>query len=447
MKYLIIHLLLFGILLIASCETFLNEKPSAKIATPHSLEDIELLLNDYGKFNNVYPSAGEFASDNFYVNDASLNGASERERKAYKWEPNDDVAPYWNHPYSIIFSANVILETLDKIQNIPQQKKTNYYAKALFWRGLYHYSLTQLFSKPYNEKYASNTLGIPLKRTADINDIPQRSNLQETYQFIINDLKIAISGLERDNFKKHQPSKAAGYGLLARVYISMGDYHNARFYADSALQIQSTLIDYNTIGLIQNIPFAERNEEVILDVRAPISYLLNRSRGRIDSLLIKTYHPNDLRLQAFFTNNADGSKGFKGHYSGLSTAVQFTGLAVDEMYLIRSESRARLGDITGAQDDLNKLLKTRWLKNSYQNITESNGQKLLDIILLERRKQLLMRSIRWSDLRRLNQEDRYKQVLYRKLDNETLRLEPESDRYVFKIQRESILFSGIEQNP
>lgn len=447
MKLYLILLLLFSVLLFSSCEKFLDEKSSAKISTPTTIEDAELLLKSYGKFNGAYPYAAEIASDNFYVTVQHLNGASERERKTYRWESNDDVAPFWSFPYATIFSANIILETLNKVETSNVKKQENLYAMALYWRAFYHYALANLFCKAYMEGAADTDLGIPLKRSADINDIPKRSTVRETYEFIIKDVEKAIPSLDAELANKYQPNKAAGYGLLARIYLAMGKYEKAGLYADSCLQIQSALMDYNAINTGQNIPFSARNEEVILDVQASVSNLLNRARGKVDSLLVATYAIDDLRLKAFFIHNADGTKGFKGHYSGASAAIQFVGLATDEMFLIRAESNARIGNVDVALDDLNHLLKHRWEKDKFIEYAGLNQDELLEIILLERRKELIFRCLRWSDLRRLNQESKYQQVVKRKLDNELLSLEPNTDRYVFKILRESILFSGIEQNP
>lgn len=447
MKFSITKLLVILTFFLPSCEKFLEEKPSAKIASPSSFEDVELLLKDYGKLNAVYPFAAEVASDNFFVSDVHLNGASERERKTYRWEPNDDVAPFWSFPYSAIFSTNIIMETLDNIETNELHRKKRLYAMALFWRAFYHYALADLFCKPYTSSSAETDLGIPLKRTADINDIPKRSTVKETYDFIIGDIKVAIRSLDEELSNKYQPNKAAGYGLLARIYLAIGNYREAGLYADSSLRLQSSLMDYNNINTSQNIPFIARNEEVILDVQASVSNLLNRARGRVDTSLVKAYDEQDLRLKAFFTQNADGTKGFKGHYSGASAAIQFVGLATNEMYLIRAEANVRAGEVDKALVDLNVLLEKRLDKNGFSKVDVRDKDKLLEVVLLERRKELLFRCLRWSDLRRLNQEDRLQQVLFRGLDEGILTLEPKSNRYVFKILRESILFSGIEQNP
>ena len=92
----------------------------------------------------------------------------------------------------------------------------------------------------------------------------------------------------------------------------------------------------------------------------------------------------------------------KGGYNGTNFA--FTGLATDEMYLVRAESRAWAGDMNGALKDLNYLLLRRYKTGTFIPYTASTPN-LRDTILNERRKELPFRGVRWTDIRRLNLED------------------------------------------
>lgn len=440
-------LILLSCVLFSSCEKYLSEKSSAKIATPATLEDVQLLLKDYTRLNGTYPNAAEIASDNFFVNTQDVNSVIERERTTYLWQEYENLGPYWTSPYRAIFTANIIMETVNTVDQGDDLQKKNYYAQAQFWRAFHHYTLATLFCKPYIKESADSDLGIPLKITSDINIVPQRSTVKETYEFIINEIVDAIPYLDNNLNEKNHPTKAASYGTLARIYLAMNDYSNAELYADSCLQLYSTLMDYNDINTSANIPFLVRNQEVILDVQASVANLLHRNRGRVDSTLLKSYNDNDLRVPAFFTLNTDGTRGFKGHYSGSSSAIQFVGIATDELYLIKAECSARLGKTEVALKYLNLLLSKRMRKNTFTEIVESNQDKLLHIILSERRKELIARGLRWTDLRRLNQDDNYKTILKRTYGSETIELHPASDRYVFKIVKESVEYSGIIQNP
>jgi hypothetical protein len=67
--------------------------------------------------------------------------------------------------------------------------------------------------------------------------------------------------------------------------------------------------------------------------------------------------------------------------------------------------------------------------------------------LLERRKELCFRGLRWQDLRRLNKEPEYAKTLTRKIDGITYTLPPNDPKYVFPIPPNVIALSGMQQNP
>ncbi len=69
------------------------------------------------------------------------------------------------------------------------------------------------------------------------------------------------------------------------------------------------------------------------------------------------------------------------------------------------------------------------------------------LILTERRKELLFRALRWTDLRRLNKEAEFRDTLYRFINGKKYQLLPGSDRYTLQIDRNTISISGIQQNP
>jgi len=65
---------------------------------------------------------------------------------------------------------------------------------------------------------------------------------------------------------------------------------------------------------------------------------------------------------------------------------------------------------------------------------------------LERRKELIFRGLRWSDLRRLNMDTRFAVTLKRKVNNKEFLLLPKDARYTLQIPISVIKSSGIQQN-
>jgi starch-binding outer membrane protein, SusD/RagB family len=232
------------------------------------------------------------------------------------------------------------------------------------------------------------------------------------------------------------------------VYLSMQKYKEAGLYADSCLQIYNTLIDYNTIDTSSDAPFTQFNAEDIYDTQAAYPSALYQGNAKVDSVLYKSYSDNDIRKAAFFSTNGDGTYYFKGNYTGKANdPTMFTGIATDEMFLTRAECLARQGDSSNALKDLNFLLSDRIKGGTFIPYSLPVEGGLLKLILHERRKELPFRELRWTDLRRLNKEQEFKDTLYRYINGKEYILLPESMRYTLQIDKRSIQISGIEQNP
>lgn len=288
---------------------------------------------------------------------------------------------------------------------------------------------------------ASNNLGLPLRLSYNVNIQVKRSTLQETYDQIITDLKSAEILLSNQRSYKTRPSKAAAYALLARVYLSMENYANAGKYADLAIQLQPELINYSTLNGSAAYPVTRLNAEVIL--HSTFSYgIFGVTRLIVEPELYNQYAVDDYRKTVFFAKNTNGVT-FKGSYSGNKNL--FGGLTTAEQYLIRAEAFARAGALSSALADLNFLLRSRW-KANYVDLKSSDATAVLTYILQERRKELIFRGIRWSDLRRLNRDSRFAVTLVRNLNGQTYTLLPNDKRYVFPIDAEELRLSGIEQN-
>jgi hypothetical protein len=68
------------------------------------------------------------------------------------------------------------------------------------------------------------------------------------------------------------------------------------------------------------------------------------------------------------------------------------------------------------------------------------------MILQERRKELLFRGTRWTDLKRLNQDPKYAITLSRQLNGQVYQL-PAGETFVAWIPQRTIDMSGMKQNP
>lgn len=446
-RYRMILLCLISLVSFNSCKKYLDAKPDQSIATPSTIEDLEGILNAYSTINGRYPSASEVAADDFYLTTADFNSLIDPQRFYYSWQKSPNFVGDYKSPYLAIEYCNIILDELPKVSGGDLPKRNTVEGNALFVRASYHYALSQLYAKVYNKATAESDLGIALRLTSDVAVKPVRSTISATYTSILNDLKQSISLLPLTPDVKYRASKPAAYGMLARVYLSMSDFKNAGLYADSALAAYNKLMDYNTLNSASAIPFQQFNDEVIYDAKAAGPQALTQSKARVDTLLYKSFGNNDLRKSVLFKVNTNGSIAFKGNYTGVAGSSLFTGIATNELYLIKAEAAVRNGDSRTALTALNTLLVTRWKTGTFVPYAISDQKQLLGVVLLERRKDLFFRSLRWTDLRRLNLEPDQAKTLVRNLDGATYKLEPNGLRYVFQIDQDAVNISGLQQNP
>lgn len=458
MKKLYLILLIVVITEIASCnkKEFLEAIPDTDLFIPTTLDDCQALLDNDIVMNEA-PVLGELSSDNFYIPVSYWQGLNAKEKNTYVWHPDtfEGLAgniPDWNTPYKQVFYANIILEALNKLPGTSGNDNRWKAIKgaALFARAHAFYQVAQVFASVYNGNSSGESQGIPLRLHPEVDETSVRSTLQETYNRIITDLQEASNLLptEIPFNNRNRSSRPAAFALLSRVYLSMDKYGDAKTYADSSLQLYNTLIKYDTLNQDLNVPFTKFNAETIFQSQFMTSNVLRGlsiSNCIVDSTLYRSYQINDLRRAIFFrVHPTSGNLNPKGSYTG--TNQLFTGIATDEVYLIRAECEARLGNTQAAMNDLNLLLATRWKANTFVPFSAPNADSALKIILTERRKELPFRGLRWTDLRRFNKAGA-NITLIRKLGNQTYELKPNDLRYTLLIPPDVIVLSGIQQNP
>lgn len=455
-KILLLGILIYG-LSACSRKDFLDEKPNSGILNPSSLNDVQKLL-DNNVMNNLSSGLAQMAADEYDVDYQGWEAATVIERNSYIWakdiyEGTPQIRD-WNSPFSAVFYANNALEILNGLE---QQKAkgsdyNNVLGQALFKRAFANYELLRSFCKSYDANTAATDLGIPIRRNAGIDEIVQRANLADSYSHILSDLQKAALLLpkERLNSNLFRPTRVATYALLARIYLDMGIYEQAGKYADSTLNSYHTLIDYNKVSATSLTPFSITNDELIYNVTTVGLYYFSSLGSlprpyRVSKDLINLYDQDDLRLQIFFISDNEGSYVMKRGYYGAG-AYPFTGLATDEIYLIKAECLARDGKDNEALMMVWQVLKNRYRTGKAPAIAElAEEGKALDFVLRERRKELVWRCLRWNDLKRLNR-DGYNITLRRTLGEGQYILNPNDPRYVFPIPQDEIDYSGIQQN-
>jgi len=434
-----------------SCKKdWLEAKSDITLTIPTTIKDMQALLDNTSVINVGGQTLGEIGSDNIYLTSSAWTSlVSSTERLAFVWD-NDiyqqsQALASWNDTYKRIYYCNTVLENISKIEastyNIHSVR--NIQGSALFYRAFAFYDIVSIFAPLYDATTAGNNMGIPLRLSSDFNVQSVRSSVTATYGQILNDLYLAKELLPEIPLYKTHPSKPAVYGMLARVFLSMQEYDTAKLYADSCLRLNNSLMNFNSLTATSAEPIPAFNLETIyFNGMATAGSLRN---SNVDTTLYRMYTNDDLRKNVFFSGALPVVK-FKGTYTQRLT-VQFNGLATDELYLIRAECLARVGNKNDAMDDLNKLLQSRWKTGTFIPYTATDADDALRQILTERRKELLYRGLRWTDLRRLNKDPRFAVTLTRNVNNTVYSLPPNDLRYVQLFPPDVIQYSGMEQNP
>ncbi|MEE1885698.1 RagB/SusD family nutrient uptake outer membrane protein [Pedobacter flavus] len=445
-----IKLILIGCLLIllSSCEKFLDEKPNKNLAIPSKLIDFQALLDNSTFLNTVDGASSEISAGDFYLSNADYLGLNNFYRNLYTWQRKEvfpDELNEWFLNYRIVYRANTVINALEKPQNFddPAVAK-NIIGQAYFYRAKAFLQTLYVWSNAYDKELSKSELGIPLRLNTDFNEPSKRETVELGYQQVINDLLKSIDNLPINNTHVMRPSKVAAYGLLARTYLSMRDYSNAKKYADSSLSLKSTLLDFNILNATANFPVPQFNPEVLHSTVIPSYPIINNSRAKIDPIIMNMFEANDLRKSVLFKINSDGSYGFKGSYDG--SASLFSGVAVNEVLLIRAECLAREGKLSDALIDLNKLGVKRFKAGLYKNKESLNQEQVITWVLNERRKELIFRGLRWMDIKRLNKEGAGIS-LSRTVDNKDYKLNANSSGFALPLPDNLLILTSMEQNP
>lgn len=433
-----------------SCSDFLDAKSDSSFALPDNVQDLQALLDNEDIMNMQFPAAGDIASDYYFLEDNVLATRSIDTRDTYQWMAEAQNPQDWSYAYTRIFNTNVVLDEIDnaKLGNMTEVDRQEIKGRAYFFRGWTYLQLAQLYTPFHADGMQDSEYGLPLKLSSDINQSIVRSSVQDTYGQIIEDLSRSLRLLPVKSEIATRPSKTAAYAALARLYLILGDYRESLSYTDSCLQIHYQLIDYNQLDSKANAPFAVLNDEIIFHaVALGTSGVHSQARAFVVPQLRERFDDSDLRKKLFFREDKSGYFRFKGSPSG-STASIFAGLALDEIYLIRAECQARTGEEEAAVRTLNSLLVNFWEPSQYDPIPSLIGDELLTKIIEEREKQLMFRAgIRWSDLRRLNAEGRFKKELKRSIGGKVYSLPSNDVRYTFLLPYNVVEMSGIKQNP
>jgi hypothetical protein len=374
---------------------------------------------------------------------------------------NNVTTSFWRQSYKVIYSANQIISRIKDGQSaqLDQLKGEN-----LFLRAMAHFDLVRFFGRPYPQGQGAN-LGVVIKDNT-IDDFPSRSTVAKVYDFVIADLQKAAA-LMTVRKKASFATKQAAYALLSRVYLFKEDNVNAINYADS-------VINSNVYQLLPTAAYQkyftlnpDANAETIFAIRHTVAD--NRGYAAIGAMyyndpvtnatgwgemyaslafvnLLNKY-PQDARhsfielqlaangdtlkrgnVPKFYVNKYNWQEGV----ADLSSPVY---LRLAEMYLIRAEANAKLGNNQLSIDDVNVIRQRAGLTGTaLYTLSDLKGHAtVLDVALEERRLELAFEGQRPGDLFRNNLPMIRAYPGFHSLDRYNQTINPTDARVIFLI--------------
>jgi tetratricopeptide (TPR) repeat protein len=454
----ILSLLLISYIL-CSCnkETkYLELVPNQSLSIPNSLNTLQLMLQNETVFNQGDLELGEFASDDCDIS-TTYSSSSVYGKNVFTWAanpyPNQDV-PDWDRAWVQINNANTVLDNLNTYISESSTNSAQYNfvkGSALFFRARAFFDLMTIFTAPYDSTKEAYLVGLPITTSSLLVPPTNRSSEKDCYNQILSDLTTAASILPTTASLPTMASKDAVYGLLSRIYLSQSKYPQALYFAGAALQIDSAITDYN--GLTLNIAYTLTDPtqfplaEDIFHGELANYYDLSPTVDVVDSSLYASYDSLDIRKQAFFQIGRHGIF-FKGSYNLRNVFVFYDGVSNDELLLTSAECKIRSSNVDAGLQDLNSLLSRRYVTGQFAPYSNLDQATALNLVLNERRKELLFRGLRWQDLRRLNLVPAYAKTLHRNINGVIYSLPPNDLRYAFLLPDEEVKPKGnLTQNP
>lgn len=433
----------------SSCRPeFLDIKRDLAQVVPQGYDDFLAIMSNDLMLTFSPHQLSMIGSDEYYILDGQWASLSDPVQKnAYVY--GDDIyegasSLDWNRGYEKIAYANFVLDELSNNKILSSSQKRHLEGLASYYRGLNLYYLYQVFCDYYH-KENNNSLGLPLRNTANVNITFQRATLEETVNFLIKDLEKAVLLLESGN-DIYLPNKQAAYGALSNVHLHLGNYSQSIKYADSCLMYQNEILNYNDIIKLSNTSFplyGKGNKEIIFYSAGVSASILSNTMMIVNPEFYDSFLSNDLRKEIFFTFS-NGYTRFKGSYSG-QLGIYFTGITTTEVLLNKIESGALSNGLSESKLLLLELINKRYVVNPF-DLNNMNQQQIVDLIREERKKELYFRGRRWDDLRRFTQDERYNREIIRSVNGQNYVLPSEVSKRKWLLPDDVISLGGLAQN-
>lgn len=443
---------------ICSCSSFLDVKPKGKVIPKSDEEYLSVLNNmlyqvetyDFGE-GTILPGPSELAefeaiSDNLDANLEDYMGDEKSGLPLYQGSQINRRQSMWKNHYEYIRNCNIILEAVQDRDSELSKKMT---AACLAIKGICYYNLMRSFCEPYIPETANDTPGLPLVKTFDIEERPQRSSLKETGEYICSLLNKSISmKLESEDYIFTGDVTSA---FLAKTLFWMQDWDGVIGICPGLLDKYPLTDRAAYVNMIQELN--KKQGEIIVKSYTGGSetnyYYTNakKAAGRrpINKTFIDLFGDNpekDIRYQVIVGNRRMNKKKLCGRVRSseicLMLAEAYAHKGNDSQalkYLNRLRSN-RIGDVTPFTSDNLPAIGKRLISENARGVELT---PLMSAIFDERRKELFMEGDRWYELKRNGRPQMY-------VISNTRKYTTYKYLYTFPINRNDVELGGLIQN-
>ncbi|WP_316831228.1 RagB/SusD family nutrient uptake outer membrane protein [Pedobacter aquatilis] len=418
MKKTYIYNLIFASMLLAAASSC---KKALEINPVDTIEQSKALLTSKDVEVALVGSYSALGSRNFYGGRPFLMADFLANTDAIEWygtyeeltqtinksllKTNVFVDNVWAAGYTAINDANNVIAAVDKVD---AAKKNKVEGEAKFIRGAAYFDLVRLFGKAYNDGSPTTNPGVPivLTPTTSVTEASyvSRATVAAVYTQAIADLTDAEAKLPATN--GFFVTKFSAAGMLARIYLQMGNYAAAaaaanRVIASGNYSLTTSFI--NAFPAMGSTPGVNTTEDVFSIQVTTLTgfngynefYGSSSYGGRGDAVISQnwidnTYAANDDRINAFYDDGDMYTSKYANPYGNVSV------MRLAEMYLIRAEANVRLAPATpiGGRTPLQDLAVVR----SRAGLTTTTAT--LANILAERKLELAFEGFALHDAKR-----------------------------------------------
>lgn len=328
-----------------------------------------------GNFDAVGFTTGLYTDDLTFIQSGSIATGNANTPFYFTNSLTSAHGSQWTLLYRQLYSCNLAIENIEKNKSI-LSKYNQWMGEALFLRAFTYFDLVNLYGD------------VPLAITSDyqVNNSLARSPKAEVYAQMIKDLKLSesllgtayLDGSGNNSVNRARPNQFAAAALLARVLLFTGD--NAGAETEATKVINNSLL-YQLLA--PSAVFQANSRETIWALAPPVTtavrdyFLYNNGAPVVSATqaalalfvpaamsqpLVDNFEPGDLRfsnwtvLRTTTSAPVNGQFYFPDKYKSKVNGTEFNiMLRLGEQYLIRSEARANLNNISGAVADLNSI--------------------------------------------------------------------------------------------